>query len=260
MDLEQQLASGRPEARSVTFTDLDVTNGGRSLDGYAAVYGQETDLGQWTEVIVAPAFRGAPERSGNIPMLWDHNAGLPPLATTGGGTLEVQEDGRGLRVKAQIDERHMLGPTLMSMLERGDVKGMSFGFVARGPNSKAQMRNGRLHRILKGFDRLLDVSPTWDPAYSGTSAELRSLRQLATIIDAPEQDPQAEVTEHGEDGPAVEDHDVAVPDATTEEPAATTEDSEEPVESEEEQRSRAALEAEQRRRRLQLLGVAIPRA
>src|SRR4051812_15221670 len=79
MDLEQQLASGRPEARSITFTDLDVTNGGRSLDGYAAVYGQETDLGQWTEVIVAPAFRGAPERSGNIPMLWDHNAGLPPL-------------------------------------------------------------------------------------------------------------------------------------------------------------------------------------
>jgi HK97 family phage prohead protease len=169
MDLEQQLASGRPEARSVAFTDLDVTKGGRRLDGYAAVYGQETDLGQWTEVIVAPAFRGAPERSGNIPLLWDHNSTMPPLATTAGGTLEVREDGRGLRVKAEIDERHILGPTLMSMLERGDVSHMSFGFVARGPNSKAQMRNGRLHRILKGFDKLLDVSPTWDPAYTGTS-------------------------------------------------------------------------------------------
>lgn len=250
MDLEQQLASGRVEARSVAFTDLDVTADGRSFDGYAAVYGQEADLGEWTEVIAGAAFRGAPERSGNIPMLWDHNPGLPPLATTGGGTLQVTEDNKGLRVRAQIDERHMLGPTLMSMLERGDVKGMSFGFIAGKGNNKVSMRNGKPHRIIRGFDRLLDVSPTWNPAYSGTSAELRSLRQLATIIDVPEQNPEAEAEEHGENGPDVASHDVVAPDTPAMEADVLEED---------EQLSRAAFEAEQRGRRLQMMGLTLPR-
>jgi HK97 family phage prohead protease len=247
MDLEQQFQSGRPEARSVAFTDLDVAADGRGFDGYAAVYGQEADLGDFTEVIVAPAFRGAIERSGNIPMLWDHNEAMPPFATTSGGTLEVMADGRGLRVKAQIDERHLLGPTLMSMLERGDVKAMSFGFITGEGNSKVSVRGGKPHRILRGFDRLLDVSPTWNPAYEGTSAELRSLRQMASLIDVPQQFPEAEVSEP-EDGADVENQGEVVPDQSE---AAV------PVE---EQRSGAdwQVQAAARKRRLQMMGLSVP--
>jgi HK97 family phage prohead protease len=234
MDLEQQFVTGRPEVRSVPFADLDVAPDGRSFDGYAAIYGREADLGDFTEVIVPPALRGAVARSGNIPMYWDHNPGMPPLATTAGGTMTVTEDQRGLRVKAQIDERHILGPTLMSMLERGDVRGMSFGFVVGDGNSKISRRDGKVHRTLTGFRRLLDVSPTWNPAYPDTSAELRSLRQLATIIDVPQQIPEAEAEEHG-DGAAGEGHEVA---------------------QDPEQRSGAdwEIQAAARRRRLQMLG------
>jgi HK97 family phage prohead protease len=250
MDLEQQLAAGRPEARSVAFTDMEVSADGRTFEGFAATYNQDADLGEWVEMIAAPAFRGAIERSGNIPMLMDHNAGLPPFATTGAGTLELRDVNKGLHVKATLDERHLLGPTLISMLERGEIRGMSFGFVAGQGNSKVSRRNGKPYRVIKGFSKLLDVSPTWNPAYEGTSAELRSLRQLATIIDTPEQAPQAEVTEHGEDGPAIEDHDVVVP----EQPEAAPEQDEQ----------RSGVDAVQtaaaaRRRRLQMMGLSLPK-
>lgn len=250
MDIEH--LAGRPEARSVAFTDLDVAADGRSFDGYAAMYGQEADLGDFTEVIVAPAFRGAPERSGNIPMLWDHNASLPPLATTGGGTLTVTEDGKGLRVKAVIDERHMLGPTLMSMLERGDVKGMSFGFIAGQGNSKVSLRNGKPHRLIRGFNKLLDVSPTWNPAYEGTSAELRSLREMAVLIDVPQHAPEAEVPEQGERAD-VEDHEAVVPDPVEDEVV----EQEQPSGADDDSHWEARAAA--RKRRLQMLGIALPR-
>jgi HK97 family phage prohead protease len=249
MDLEQ-FESGRPEARSVAFTDLDVSSDGRSFDGYAAIYGQEADLGLFTEVIVPPAFEGAVARSGNIPMLWDHNDRLPPLATTDGGTLTVREDGRGLRVKATIDERHMLGPTLMSMLERGDVRGMSFGFVAGPGNSSVTQRNGKPHRAIRGFNALLDVSPTWNPAYAGTSAELRSLREMVLIVDGQQQVPAGEVPQLG-DGAPVENH---------EQEEAPTDAAEADVE-EETRAGAGSVEAENaaRRRRLQMMGLTLPR-
>jgi hypothetical protein len=51
---------------------------------------------------------------------------------------------------------------------------MSYGFVAGPENSKVEQRPKKPHRTLLGFKRLLDVSPTHDPAYPGTSAELRA--------------------------------------------------------------------------------------
>jgi phage head maturation protease len=70
---------------------------------------------------------------------------------------------------------------------------MSFGFVAGAGNSKVEQRGGKPHRSLTGFKRLLDVSPTWDPAYTGTSAELRSLRALQIAEDIE----QTSSTRHG---------------------------------------------------------------
>lgn len=209
MDSHDQIMQrfGQAEARSVAFTDLDVTKNGREFDGYAAIYGQETDLDQLTngaepyvEVMLPPAFRSALAKTHNLPMLWDHNPGLPPFATTLGGTLHVEEDRRGLRVKATIDERHILGPTMISMNERGELRGMSIGFVTGRGDNKVSERGGRVLRAITGFKRLLDVSPTWNPAYAGTSAELRSLTTLGAAVLVPEQihegEPQQQV-----DGP-----------------------------------------------------------
>lgn len=163
----------RVEARSVPFTDVDTSKDGKTFTGYAAVFDGEADLGDFTESITRGAFRRAIKSSGNIPMLLDHNRNMPPLATTQGGTLRLREDGKGLRVEADI-ANHYVGDALREMISRGDIRGMSFGFIAGRGNSVLENRGGKPHRNLIGFRKLTDVSPTWDPAYANTEASFRS--------------------------------------------------------------------------------------
>jgi HK97 family phage prohead protease len=249
-----EIPVGKVEARSVAFTDLEVTKQGRHFDGYAAIYGEETDIGEFIEVILPPAFRSALAATSNLPMLWDHNAAMPPFATTKAGTLKVSEDRRGLRVSADIDERHILGPTLISMAERGEVEGMSFGFVTGRGDNKVSERNGRVVRAITGFRHLLDVSPTWNPAYPGTSAELRSLSTLGASVLVPEQvhDGEPESAVDGPDSQQDTEKVQAQCETCGQDPCT--------CEAPEEQRSGADADTSAaRKRRLQMMGLSLPR-
>jgi HK97 family phage prohead protease len=265
------IPADQPEARSVSFTDMDVSKGGRVFEGYAAVYGQEFDAGAFVETMLPPTLRSGIAATPNCPMLWNHNQTMPPFATTGAGTLELAEDRKGLRVKAEIDERHILGPTLISMIERGEVRGMSVGMVVGRQNQKLSERAGRMHRAITGMKKLLDVSPTWEPAYEGTSAELRSLTEAFQQVPAlvPEQVPVGEPQSVG-DGQHREAAGVApdTPTFTCACGAAYDNESDlrghacEPGEPDEQRSAGVApdpmVQAAARRRRLQLLGIHLP--
>lgn len=165
---------GQPEVRSVQLTDVSVSDDGLRFSGYAAVFDKVANLGDFTEEIRRGAFRKVLSKSDNVPMYWDHDERIPPLATTRGGTLRLSEDATGLHVEAELDNDHYMTSTLRSMVRRGDVTGMSFGFVVGQGNQIVEERAGMPHRVLTGFRMLLDVSPTWNPAYEGTSVEMRS--------------------------------------------------------------------------------------
>lgn len=256
MEFDQE----RVEARSVAFTDVDTSTDGSTFTGYAAVFDHEADLGEFTESINRGAFRKALAQSDNVPMLYDHNPMLPVLATTGGGTLKLSEDTKGLRVEANV-ANHYMGEAVRELVKRGDIRGMSFGFVAGAGNSRVEQRATKPHRSLLGFKRLLDVSPTWDPAYNGTSAELRSLRalQMAEDIDQAQQLLEGETPQLEDGAPA---------DGSPSEATNTCATCGEPLDEGEhecagEQRSGACTDWKvshaARTRRLQLLGIALPR-
>lgn len=275
-DLEQQFsekfAEERPEARSAAFTDIETSADGSKFSGLAAVYDQVTDLGSHTESINRGAFRKSLARGDNVPMLYDHNP-VPILATTGGGTLKLSEDAKGLRVEANV-ANHYMGEAVRELVKRGDIRGMSFGFVAGAGNSRVEQRGMSMHRTLLGFKKLLDVSPTWDPAYQGTSAELRSLRalQMAEDIDRSQQiiegaAPQLDDRATGEDEPKSEAQDEKQDEDTTDTKESVCETCGEAMTAdhacatEEEQRSgveAAKVAAAARRRRLQLMGLTLP--
>lgn len=260
MDLEQKLVADRVEARSVAFTDVDVSKDGWSFEGLAAVYDQEADLGDFTESMSRGAYRKVIAQGDNVPMLYHHNDALPVLATTRGGTLTLKDDAKGLRVKADIAQ-HYIGEAVRELVKRGDITGMSPGFIAGRGNSKIERRGAKVHRTITGFKKLLDVSPTWEPAYAGTTAELRSLRALLMAEDIDQlQQLLSGAAPQLEDGALVDEE----PESEAPDPPEETE--EVPVEEEteeKEQRSGAAsdheVEAAARRRRLQLMGLAIPR-
>lgn len=164
-----------PNMRSASFTDLDITEAKNDfvMDGLAGVYGEVTDLGDFTEELRHGAFRKVLAKGENIPLLVEHDQ-AQLLATTKSGRLRLFEEARGLRVSATIPITD-LSRRVKTLFDSGDMTGMSFGFVCGRGNSERTMRAGKPHRVIKNFQRLLDVTTTWDPAYASAEAQFRSM-------------------------------------------------------------------------------------
>jgi uncharacterized protein len=177
-----------PNHRSARFDDLEVSewSEGFRFEGHAAVFGEEADLGGFTESVERGAFRKVLQSDENIPMLYEHNVGLPLLACTRSGTLKLDEDAKGLAVVADVANTS-LGRDLRELAARGDISGMSYGFVSGRENSKLEFRTvdgvRKPHRTINNFKRLLDVSPTWDPVFASAEGQFRSLAMM--YVDSP---------------------------------------------------------------------------
>ena len=87
--------------------------------------------------------------------------------------LEVDETGVRYLFEAP---KTQLGDELLEHLHRGDITSSSFAFtVSSEPNSERWYKeNGVLYREIYKIDRMYDVSPVWNPAYSATSCSARS--------------------------------------------------------------------------------------
>jgi len=108
--------------------------------------------------------------------MWNHDTGSI-LGSTRAGTLKLVEDGRGLKVTAELPNT-TLGRDTAELLRRGDVDAMSFGFSVP-KNGDAWSEDGA-ERTLKEI-RLHEVSIVAFPAYTATAgtATVRALDRLA---------------------------------------------------------------------------------
>lgn len=149
--------------------DISAVPGQRKLAGYAAVFGQETRIGDFIEVIRPGAF-AASLKGRDILALVDHDPARL-LARTKSGTLRLEEDSKGLRFELDLPDTTE-GRDLLALAERGDIGGMSFGFTVgrsgeRWNGKRRELRAVTLHEI--------SVVHAW-PAYQGTSVEPRARR------------------------------------------------------------------------------------
>ena len=145
--------------------------------GYAAVFDSPwnsylVEKMGYVETVARGAFRKALQLGNNVPLLWQHER-RDMLATTGSGNLKIREDGKGLLVEAKLP-RNPLGEYVRSMIESGDVRGMSYGIEVEPGANKIVREQGRYHRRVSNVRRLIDTTLTWEPAYEGTSVELRA--------------------------------------------------------------------------------------
>ncbi|CDO38298.1 HK97 family phage prohead protease [Novosphingobium sp. KN65.2] len=149
-------------------TFSEVRTAGRRLEGYAATFTGEADLGAFRERIAPGAFRNA--LSGDILALLDHDAGKV-LGRTRSGTLRLSEDSRGLMFSLDLPETQA-GRDVLQLAERGDLGGMSFGFtIPEGGDSwQGQTRTLRSVNLKE-----ISVVSAW-PAYEGTEIALRALQ------------------------------------------------------------------------------------
>lgn len=167
------------ERRSFTVREIraDDGEGGPVITGYAAVFNQPSeDLGGFVEYIEPGAFAASLGRD-DIRALWNHNADYP-LGRVRAGTLRLDEDETGLAFRINVPDTQYARDLMVSM-RRGDVDQMSFGFMTVR-DRWAQNENGLVVRTLIEVE-LFDVSPVTYPAYSQTSAQVRSQLEAFTV-------------------------------------------------------------------------------
>lgn len=145
---------------------------GRKLSGVAAIYNRETQIGRMREKIAPGAFERTLSTDDEVLAFADHDS-TKLLGRRSSGTLRLTDTDFGLAYELDIPETQ-LGHDILALAERGDLGGMSFGFLVR--------KGGE--RIIDGVRTLTDIDlreisvvSAW-PAYDGTSVEARSYRQL----------------------------------------------------------------------------------
>lgn len=197
-------SAARDLERSAPFqflrADDEAEGDGRSLKGYAAVFGQDTEIDSWegafTETIRKGAFRKTIRESKPV-MQFDH--GHHPLigSLPIGSITDLREDDQGLYVEGRITDNWLMAPVRDAIAE-GSVNGMSFRFeVVRdewrdngGKLVKAEELmdllwmpgdRGPLRRELIEL-KCRELGPVVFPAYAGTAVSVRGRGMAAELV------------------------------------------------------------------------------
>ncbi|MGB0141592.1 MAG: HK97 family phage prohead protease [Luminiphilus sp.] len=166
------------EAAGVNFraAELRAAEKPMMLEGYAALYNEETDIGSFREMIAPGAFSDVMDD--DVRLLLNHDGA--PLARTKNGTLQLSDDEKGLYYRAELIDTQA-GRDLYAMVQRGDITQSSFGFTIK----EQDIQEGGL-RVITKVGRLLDVSPVTYPAYEATEvyARKQGVTEEPTDIEA----------------------------------------------------------------------------
>ncbi|GGM55569.1 hypothetical protein GCM10012275_28330 [Longimycelium tulufanense] len=176
-------------------TDDKQHGDGRTLEGYAAVFDEPTEIDSWEGRFVETIARGAFRktlREGEPVLQFDHGkdprTGTVPI----GSFQKLSEDDRGLSVQARLFDNPVVEP-IRQAIEGRAIKGMSFRFRVtrdewRDNVGKLLKGNeidellwhpgdrGPLQRTIKEV-QLFELGPVVHPAYTSTTVGVRSLTE-----------------------------------------------------------------------------------
>jgi len=192
-DAEDERTSGLViEKRTSSQTGFEVRadNDGMTFTGYAAVFDVDSEPLPFIERIDRGAFTRTLKRN-NIRLFVNHDPGNV-LATVRSKTLMLEEDDYGLRVTARLPDT-TVGRDMAELIRTRVVDSMSFGFTV--PRGGDRWDESGMRRNLKEV-RLHEVSiVTGFPAYTQTTATVRTLEQLAEKAGADADDIAVALTE-----------------------------------------------------------------
>ncbi len=149
------------------FRAAELRTKGRRLEGYAALFGTEANIGgDLVETIAPGAFASTLRNRADILALVDHDQ-TRVLARTRSGTLRLKEDSRGLAFDLDVPDTQA-GRDVLALAERNDLGGMSFGFSAVDEDITGNRRELRAVELYE-----ISVVAAF-PAYSDTVVSARS--------------------------------------------------------------------------------------
>ena len=146
------------------------------IEGYAALYDNETNIGPFRETISRGAFDDVLDN--DVRALMNHDPNYV-LGRTGAGTLELELDDTGLKYRIKLGEQQY-AKDLYESVKRGDISQSSFAFTI----AEQSWNENRTVRSVDKVATLLDVSPVTYPAYKDTEGLLaRNEEQEPEVID-----------------------------------------------------------------------------
>lgn len=138
--------------------------------GYAVLFNRSTDIGgMWTEEIAPGAFAKSLGERDVIAIRSHETARI--VGRKGAGTLVLREDDKGLAFENELPDTND-GRDLAVLIERRDIAGMSFGFIAT-----KQMWDDTVSPPKRTIQEaeLYEITYTAIPQYDDTEVGLRSL-------------------------------------------------------------------------------------
>jgi HK97 family phage prohead protease len=137
------------------------------IEGYAIVYGKETDMGWYKEVIDRDALNEAD--ISDVCMKYNHEDTFLILARTRNKSLELINDEHGLKVRATLIDTTS-NQDVYKSIKAGLLDKMSFAFTVREQKWDYETDV----RTITKIDKLYDVSVVDVPAYDSTEIYARN--------------------------------------------------------------------------------------
>lgn len=136
------------------------------IEGYAAVFETETDLGWCKEIISRDAFNNC--NMSDCVLKYNHNDSCLILARTRNKSLELTVDSKGLKIRAILIDTTQ-NRDIYKMIRAGLLDKMSFAFAVK----KQEWNYENDIRRITEISQLFDVSVVDVPAYDATEIYAR---------------------------------------------------------------------------------------
>lgn len=155
------------EIRISELRALDNNEEQMVIEGYAAVFETQTDLGWCKEIISRDAFNNC--NMSDCVLKYNHNDNCLILARTRNKSLELTVDSKGLKIRAILIDTTQ-NRDIYKMIKAGLLDKMSFAFSVK----KQEWDYENDVRRITEISQLFDVSVVDIPAYDTTEIYARS--------------------------------------------------------------------------------------
>ena len=150
--------------------------GKTTITGRAVVYNSWTQIGPdswgWMERM-APGSLTDSLRDENIYATFNHNFNQL-LGRVSNDTLRMTDSEKALTVEIDPNLETDIGRQVLAFVKRQDVRGMSFAFSVDSYEMDRAKKKTDMDRVTITKARLYELGPVTNPAYTQTSAKLRS--------------------------------------------------------------------------------------
>ena len=156
--------------KEIRMVEMRASEEEMTVEGYAVVFDEVTDLGWIKEVIDRNAFDGAD--MSDIVMKYNHENAVLPMARTRGGSLTFEIDDHGMRIRAKLPDTSV-NRDIYTLIRDGVLSKMSFAFTIKNEEYDYETDT----RKILAFDKIFDVSVVDVPAYESTEIYARTKEQ-----------------------------------------------------------------------------------